>query len=57
MGPYKKHWCALIGVCIVMFSLLGYFGAEVYRSAPPIPTQVSTTTATETASVTPTLLP
>ena len=41
MGPYKKHWYALICVCIVMFSLLGYFGAEVYRSAPPIPTQVS----------------
>src|SRR5690606_9039499 len=43
MGPYKKHWYALICVCIVMFSLLGYFGAEVYRSAPPIPTEVSTT--------------
>lgn len=41
MGPYKKHWYALICVCIVMFSLLGHFGAEVYRSAPPIPTQVS----------------
>ena len=44
MGPYKKHWYALIGVCIVMFSLLGYFGAEVYRSAPPIPAQVQTST-------------
>ncbi|CBL45628.1 Probable nitric oxide reductase, NorB-like [gamma proteobacterium HdN1] len=43
MGPYKKHWFTLIGVCIVMFSLLGYFGAEVYRSAPPIPEQVTTT--------------
>ncbi|MGE3772114.1 MAG: nitric-oxide reductase large subunit, partial [Gammaproteobacteria bacterium] len=42
MGPYKKYWFTLIGVCIVMFSLLGYFGAEVYRSAPPIPAQVST---------------
>lgn len=42
MGVYKKYWFTLIGVCIVMFSLLGYFGAEVYRSAPPIPAQVST---------------
>ncbi len=42
MGPYRKHWYTLIGVCIVMFSLLGYFGADVYRSAPPIPIQVST---------------
>ncbi len=42
MGPYKKYWYALIGVCIVMFSLLGYFGAEVYRSAPPVPSKVAT---------------
>ncbi|WP_370680640.1 nitric-oxide reductase large subunit [Comamonas sp. GB3 AK4-5] len=40
MGPYKKHWFALIGLCIVMFSLLGYLGVDIYRSAPPIPTQV-----------------
>ncbi|HKY02480.1 MAG TPA: nitric-oxide reductase large subunit [Burkholderiales bacterium] len=37
MGPYKKLWFTLIGVLIVTFSLLGYYGAEVYRSAPPIP--------------------
>ncbi len=42
MGPYKKHWFALVAVCIVMFSLLGYFGADVYRNAPPIPAQVAT---------------
>ncbi len=41
MGVYKKYWYMLIGVCMVMFGLLGYFGAEVYRSAPPIPDQVS----------------
>ncbi|MFA5488107.1 MAG: nitric-oxide reductase large subunit [Candidimonas sp.] len=40
MGPYKKHWFTLIGLCIAMFSLLGYFGADIYRSAPPIPAQV-----------------
>ncbi len=42
MGPYRKYWFTLIGVCIVMFSLLGYFGADVYRSAPPIPARVDT---------------
>jgi len=41
MGAYKKHWFTLIGLCIVMFSLLGYFGADIYRSAPPIPAQVA----------------
>lgn len=40
MGPYKKHWFTLIGLCIVMFSLLGYLGVDIYRSAPPIPAQV-----------------
>ncbi|MEN5178165.1 nitric-oxide reductase large subunit [Comamonas testosteroni] len=42
MGPYKKHWFTLIGLCIVMFSLLGWFGVDIYRSAPPIPAQVVT---------------
>ncbi|MFT3721418.1 nitric-oxide reductase large subunit [Pseudorhodoferax sp.] len=42
MGAYRKHWFALIGVCLVMFSLLGYFGAEVYRQAPPLPAKVAT---------------
>lgn len=42
MGPYKKLWFTLIGVFIAMFSLLGYFGTDVYRSAPPIPAQVVT---------------
>ena len=40
MGPYKKLWFTLIGVLIVTFSLLGYYGAEVYRQAPPIPGQI-----------------
>ena len=40
MGPYKKLWFTLIGVLIVTFSLLGYYGAEVYRKAPPIPGQI-----------------
>jgi len=39
MGEYRKLWFTLIGVLIVTFSLLGYYGAEVYRVAPPIPQQ------------------
>ena len=40
MGPYRKLWFTLIAVLAVTFSLLGYYGAEVYRQAPPIPQQV-----------------
>jgi len=42
MGNYRKLWFTLIGVLIVTFSLLGYYGAEVYRTAPPIPAKVVT---------------
>lgn len=37
MKNYKKLWWTLIGTLILTFSLLGYFGTEVYRVAPPIP--------------------
>ncbi|MCH2242050.1 MAG: nitric-oxide reductase large subunit [Aquabacterium sp.] len=42
MGEYRKLWFLLIGVLAATFALLGYFGVEVYRSAPPIPTVVTT---------------
>jgi len=42
MGNYRKLWFTLIGVLIVTFSLLGYYGAEVYRTAPPIPAKIET---------------
>jgi nitric oxide reductase subunit B len=42
MGQYRKLWWTLIGILAVTFALLGYFGAEVYRKAPPIPAQVVT---------------
>ena len=42
MGNYRKLWFTLIGVLIVTFSLLGYYGAEVYRTAPPIPDKIAT---------------
>jgi nitric oxide reductase subunit B len=40
MGSYKKLWFILIAVLIVTFSILGYYGTEIYRSAPPIPERV-----------------
>ena len=40
MGPYRKLWFTLIGILIVTFSVLGFYGGEIYRQAPPIPQQV-----------------
>jgi nitric oxide reductase subunit B len=40
MGEYRKLWFTLIAVLAITFSLLGYFGTEVYRNAPPIPEQI-----------------
>lgn len=52
MREYKKLWWVLLGVLAVTFSILGYFGSEVYRHAPPIPkvftTQDGEVLATET---------
>ncbi|MGM0766551.1 MAG: nitric-oxide reductase large subunit [Pseudomonadota bacterium] len=40
MAKYRRLWLLLIAIVGVTFTLLGYFGAEVYRAAPPIPDQV-----------------
>lgn len=40
MAGYKKLWWSLIGILMLTFALLGYFGKEVYRMAPPIPAEV-----------------
>ncbi len=37
MAGYRKLWWTLIGVLAITFGVLGYFGTEVYREAPPIP--------------------
>ncbi len=42
MAEYKRLWALLIAVLAVTFALLGWFGAEVYRNAPPIPERVVT---------------
>lgn len=40
MANYKKLWLLLFAVVATTFALLGYFGTEVYRKAPPIPEKV-----------------
>lgn len=42
MTSYRKLWWTLLIVVGSMFCLLGYFGREVYREAPPIPERVVT---------------
>lgn len=40
MANYRRLWTILIVVLTISFAILGYFGREVYRTAPPIPAQV-----------------
>ncbi|MCL7943553.1 nitric-oxide reductase large subunit [Marinobacter sp. ATCH36] len=40
MAKYRRLWFLLIAIVGVTFTLLGYFGADVYREAPPIPDKV-----------------
>ncbi|WP_347160017.1 nitric-oxide reductase large subunit [Pontibacter chitinilyticus] len=39
---YTKLWIGFLAVIIGSFSVLGYFGSEIYRQAPPIPDKVMT---------------
>ncbi|WP_431687817.1 nitric-oxide reductase large subunit [Hahella sp. NBU794] len=43
MSDYRKLWWLLIAVLGATFCLLGFFGREVYRQAPPIPERYVTT--------------
>ncbi len=40
---YRKLWLTFILVVAGSFAVLGYYGYEIYREAPPIPGQVVTT--------------
>ncbi len=40
---YKRLWTALAAVIIGSFAVLGYYGVELYREAPPLPERVVTT--------------
>ncbi len=37
---YVKHWVAFAVVVLGSFAVLGYYGSEIYRQAPPYPGQV-----------------
>lgn len=39
---YRGSWICFAAILIISFSVLGYFGSEIYRQAPPIPEQVVT---------------
>jgi nitric oxide reductase subunit B len=38
----KKLWLGFIAVMVISFSILLYYGREIYREAPPIPDKVVT---------------
>jgi nitric oxide reductase subunit B len=40
---YRRLWLSLISVIALSFLVLGYFGSEIYRQAPPMPKRVVTT--------------
>lgn len=39
MNSYRTYWITLVAVLVVTFTILGFYGTEVYRQAPPIPDQ------------------
>ena len=40
---YTRLWIGLVTVIVASFAVLGYYGGEVYRQAPPVPERVVTT--------------
>jgi nitric oxide reductase subunit B len=40
---YRRLWIGFAVVIIGSFAVLGYFGTEIYRKAPPVPEKVVTT--------------
>lgn len=36
----KKLWIGFILVMVISFGILGYYGIEIYKEAPPIPEKV-----------------
>lgn len=39
---HRKLWIAFAAVIVFSFAILGYYGREIYRQAPPIPTRIVT---------------
>ncbi|MFB6341123.1 nitric-oxide reductase large subunit [Saccharicrinis sp. FJH62] len=46
----KKLWTGFILVMVISFGILGWFGHEIYRDAPPIPDKVVLTDGTQVMS-------
>lgn len=44
---YKRLWISLAVVLVGSFAVLGFFGFEIYRQAPPIPQRVMTSAGQE----------
>ena len=42
MTSAKKLWIGLLTVIVLSFAVLGYYGREIYREAPPVPKRVIT---------------
>ncbi len=42
----RKLWIAFIALTTLSFAVLGYYGVEIYRQAPPVPARVVTTDGT-----------
>lgn len=40
MNPSRRLWWTLAVLFAISFGALGWIGGEIYRQAPPIPTQV-----------------
>lgn len=38
--PHRRLWIAFTAVILVSFAILGFYGRELYRKAPPIPSRV-----------------
>lgn len=43
MSRQKKLWVVFFFIVVVSFSILGFFGHEIYQQAPPIPERIVTT--------------
>ena len=42
----RNLWIGFILVLTISFGILGFFGREIYRKAPPVPEQIRTTNGT-----------
>ena len=43
MHSYRNLWIMFVAVMVISFAVLGYYGREIYREAPPYPEKVVTT--------------